>query len=797
MKLLVVLDYPTMISKKSGMALVGTEKKLMEGLLQGLPFTSVDFTFALKEKPEQKIPNPLELGTGRNYLTGFLKTNHYDRILAMGAIADLVLRPFLEVPDKIFSRRGLMWKSFLVGYQPLVVTTIPLFYCTGKEENADRFRWIVMDIQKLAYQDGPFVLSEYYSEKRHLTTILNPRKAIKWLKSFNPERASFDIETTGIDSTQNTLTAIGFAYYKGDQIFVTTLARAVLYEPEVIHALYDFLCNRCGPGRTQLIAHNSKFETKWMVSYFRQNGYEPKLLDWNMQDTILLNYVLDERKINSSPSPHGLKTLARERFDDPGYAIDFKDWDLKKQTNESWRELHEYLALDVVYTFFLWEQLVEEIKEENPEGINLHDNVLVPATLAFAYIELRGTRLAIDYMEHLIEVNEKEMKVQMQILVDQLKKRGASAKVIKEINPNSYVKVREILYDILKTKNHFKNATDKENLLRIVAIPGTTEDQKQVIQAVLKYRLLSKVVSTYLKGMIDLADVRGYVHTEFNVNGTSTGRLSSSKPNLQNIPTLMGKDIRRAFVPPLGYVHVSMDYSQMELRVAGYLSKDEVMYTAYLTGRDIHTEVAAAAFNTPYEEVTYEQRYAAKYIDFGVIYGRSAQSLVDSLELGEFNWTADQAQQFIDDFLGQFKGLETWIQNQHEIVAKQQFVGTPNGRRRRWPLILPGKLNSVKRQSVNSPIQGLASDFTVMAIIEIEKFLQHNSRAKIVNTVHDEINLWVREEDVEEVVPQILKIMETTFPLDDFDMPLGIDAEIGYNWGDLVEFDKWVEGVRK
>jgi DNA polymerase-1 len=489
--------------------------------------------------------------------------------------------------------------------------------------------------------------------------------------------------------------------------------------------------------------------------------------------------------------------LARERFDDPGYAIDFKTWVLEEQTVESWQQLHEYLALDVVYTFFLWEQLVGEIEDENPKGLELHDNVLIPATLAFSYIELRGTRLAIDYMEHLIEENEAGMAVQMQIIVDQLKKRGASAKVIKEINPNSYIKVRQILYDILKTRNHFKNATDKENLLRIVAIPGTTEDQKQVILAVLKYRLLSKVVSTYLRGMIDLSDDRGYVHTEFNVNGTSTGRLSSSKPNLQNIPTLMGKDIRRAFVPPRGFVHVSLDYSQMELRVAGYLSKDEVMYTAYLTGRDIHTEVAAAAFSTPYDEVTYEQRYAAKYIDFGVIYGRSAQSLVDSLELGEFNWTAEQAQEFIDDFLGQFKGLEAWIDTQHEVVAQQQFVETPNGRRRRWPLILPGKLNSVKRQSVNSPIQGLASDFTVMAIIEIEKFLQDNPRAKVVNTVHDEINLWVREEDVEVLVPQVLEIMRTTFPLDDFDMPLAVDAEIGYNWGDLVEFDKWVEGDRK
>jgi DNA polymerase-1 len=231
----------------------------------------------------------------------------------------------------------------------------------------------------------------------------------------------------------------------------------------------------------------------------------------------------------------------------------------------------------------------------------------------------------------------------------------------------------------------------------------------------------------------------------------------------------------------------------MELRVWGFLSKDPIIYEAYVRGRDIHIEVASAAFGVPYEEVTYEQRYAAKYIDFGVIYGRSADSLVNSLELGSYNWTQKQAQGFIDEFLGQFKVAKAWIDRQHRQVRTEQFVETPNGRRRRWPLLLDTMIGHAQRQAVNSPIQGFASDFTVTSIIALEREFFDDTRVKVVATVHDQIDLYVDEDHIEEIAARVYNIMTTSHPIEGFDMPLKVDVEIGNNWGDLFSQKQWLE----
>lgn len=251
--------------------------------------------------------------------------------------------------------------------------------------------------------------------------------------------------------------------------------------------------------------------------------------------------------------------------------------------------------------------------------------------------------------------------------------------------------------------------------------------------------------------------------------------------NLQNIPTLIGPMIRKAFIAPPGYVFVEADFSQAELRIAAWYSGDHFLTNAYREGRDIHRVVASQVFNVPEDEVTYDQRYIAKYIDFGILYGRQAESLA----LGELQCSIAEAQGYIDQFMGQFDGLRTWIEEQHQFVVREGYVQTPMGRRRRFPLLLDRNISEAQRQAVNTPIQSLASDMTLLSLIELHKTLDPDE-ARIVSTVHDSILLEVREDVIDRVGEYIVHTMKTV-PMRYLGDKVPFKADLGYgpSWGDI------------
>ena len=260
-------------------------------------------------------------------------------------------------------------------------------------------------------------------------------------------------------------------------------------------------------------------------------------------------------------------------------------------------------------------------------------------------------------------------------------------------------------------------------------------------------------------------------------------------PNLQNIPALMGPMIKRAFIAPEGWELWNCDFKQMELRVAAYFSRDENMIKAFRDGIDIHRWVASLMFHCTIDQVTSLQRYLAKYVDFGLLYGRSARGLLEGMEAVYILQTTGKAMttKEADDlqaaFFNGFPQLRGYIESQHQFVVKNQYVETPTGRRRRFPYIDRQTMGSVQRKSVNTPIQSLASDMTLNAIIKLTDYLDPRE-AYIVSSVHDSIMLQVREDCRERLKPRIYETMKTPV-IPEFDIPLDVDIEIGPNWAEV------------
>jgi DNA polymerase-1 len=307
------------------------------------------------------------------------------------------------------------------------------------------------------------------------------------------------------------------------------------------------------------------------------------------------------------------------------------------------------------------------------------------------------------------------------------------------------------------------------------------------------FRGRKKILGTYVDGLLALTDLTNSVHASFNLAGTSTGRLSCNDPALQTIPQMAGPAIRRAFVPPPGYVWMKADYSQLELRVAAYLSQDSNMIQAFIDERDIHSEVAAAMFQIDPNDVSKKQRYAAKFVDFGVLYGRGAFSIAYGRELRQYHWTEQMAQEFIDNYLNEFSRLRDWMAGQRRDVLSKQELSTPLGRIRRWPFIHQSTRGEAQRQALNFPIQSTASDITLNALIHLHsELLARELLTRIVITVHDEIDLVVKIEELPEVVDLVYNCMENRLPLD-INVPIKAEIEIGPNWADVspVQETQW------
>ncbi len=349
-----------------------------------------------------------------------------------------------------------------------------------------------------------------------------------------------------------------------------------------------------------------------------------------------------------------------------------------------------------------------------------------------------------------------------------------------KFNLSSPKQVGEILFDKLQLDSKAKK-TKKGQYVTSEEVLSKLRANNPVVDYILKYRAMKKLISTYLDALPLLINKHtGKIHTSFNQTVTATGRLSSSNPNLQNIPVRGddGKEIRKAFIPENGCEFFSADYSQIELRIMAHLSQDQHMIAAFKDDDDVHAATAAKIYHKPIEEVTKDERRKAKTANFGIIYGISAFGLAERL-----NIPRKEAKDLIDNYFKEYPRIKEFMDESIAVARERGYIETILHRRRYLPDINSG--NSVvrgyaERNAVNAPIQGSAADIIKIAMVRISKrFKEENLRSKMILQVHDELNFSVFPDEKEKVQNIVVSEMENAFSLS---VPLKADYGWGKNW---------------
>ena len=350
----------------------------------------------------------------------------------------------------------------------------------------------------------------------------------------------------------------------------------------------------------------------------------------------------------------------------------------------------------------------------------------------------------------------------------------------KEFNVNSPKQLGEVLFDTLKLPHAKKTKTGYSTNAEIL---DKLRPYHPIIQEILDYRQLTKLKSTYADGLLKVADEHGRVHTTFKQTGTATGRLSSTEPNLQNIPirTELGRELRRFFLPEKeDYVIIDADYSQIELRLLAHVSGDENMIRAFREGVDVHTSTAATVFGVPEEEVTSEMRKRAKAVNFGIMYGIGAFSLSDDIGV-----SVAEAQGFINRYLAGYPRIDAYLKEVIEKAYEQGYVTTVLGRRRYIPELSASNKMQQKfgeRVAMNSPIQGTAADVIKIAMVRVHRaLLERGLDARLILQVHDELLLEAHHSCAEEARRLLKEEMERAMACA---VPLDVDIHVGRTWFD-------------
>ena len=346
-------------------------------------------------------------------------------------------------------------------------------------------------------------------------------------------------------------------------------------------------------------------------------------------------------------------------------------------------------------------------------------------------------------------------------------------------NINSPKQVGELLFDKLQLDPKAKKSktgqysTSEEVLLAI-------KEKHPVVGLILEYRALSKLITTYISALPGYIAADGKIHTTYNQTVTATGRLSSSNPNLQNLPirSERGRFIREAVIPDDGCLFLSADYSQIELRLMAHFSQDEHLLAAFRNGQDIHAATAAKIFGIPLDQVTKDQRRQAKTANFGIIYGISAFGLSQQLDCSR-----TEAKQLIDDYFAAFPRVIEYIESQKELARQNGYAETLFGRKRYLPDIHSQNAtvrSFAERNAVNAPIQGTAADIIKIAMVSIHRrFKEENLQAQMIMQVHDELNFNVPAAEVDRVREIVVSEMQNAVQLS---VPLIAECGVGHNW---------------
>jgi len=505
------------------------------------------------------------------------------------------------------------------------------------------------------------------------------------------------------------------------------------------------------------------YDIKSDIYYLYEKGVEISL---PYEDMTIAEYIIDPSKSKYDIHKSAKEYLGRDVLDLEDLVGKGKKMKSLKDLDEN--ELGEYIGMYISLTDDLRNTLIQII--EDRDMLDLYFKVELPLIEVLASMEFEGFKVDKEYLGQLGEKFQAEL--------DELEKGIYDFAGVK-FNINSPKQLGEVLFEklnlpvIKKTKTGYSTSVEVLDKLK-----GSHE----IIDYILRYRSLKKLTTTYIDGLIKLIGEDGKIHSTFNQNITATGRISSTDPNLQNIPirTEEGRLIRRAFVAEENHYLLDGDYSQIELRVLAHLADDEVMIEAFKNDADIHTKTASEVFHVEMDEVTPLQRSNAKAVNFGIVYGISDYGLSKDLEISRA-----EAREYIDKYKATYPGIKKYMDDIVEDGKENGYVETIMHRRRYIPELSSKNFNIRgfgERVALNTPIQGSAADIIKIAMVRVfEKLRKGNYKSKLLLQVHDELIIEAPEEEKDEVVKLLKDTMEDAVKLN---LPLKVDINIGENWYD-------------
>ena len=584
------------------------------------------------------------------------------------------------------------------------------------------------------------------------------KKLIK--KASKAKTIAIDTETTGLDYMDADLVGISISYEPGQAAYIP-----ISHEDDSSPQLeMDYVLQELRPlledSNEKIIGQNIKFDKNILARY----GINISSIK---NDTMMMSYVLD-----ASATRHNLDALS-------SYYLNYKTSTFEDVAGKGVKqvtfdkvpiaEATHYAAEDADITLRLYEELVTRL--EAVESLKaLNQEIEIPLIEVLSEMEQNGAIL-----------NSKILNAQSKDLENRIKKLEKNAYDLagEEFNLGSTKQLREIFFDklgyrVIKKTPGGQPSTDEKVLAELA-------EEYELPKVLLEHRTLSKLKSTYtdkLPGQI--SNSTGKVHTSFHQAVTTTGRLSSSDPNLQNIPirTEDGRRIRQAFEPSEGHRFISADYSQIELRVMAHMSKDEGLLKAFQEGEDVHSKTASEVFNVDIEEVTTDLRRNAKAINFGLIYGISAFGLGKQLGI-----TRNLAAEYMAMYFEKYPGVKEYMESTKKLAGENGYIETLFGRRLYLRDI--NASNAMRRQAseraaINAPVQGTAADIMKIAMIKMHKLIKEtNIDAKLILQVHDELILDTPAKEIDQVIELVTESMMGAANLD---VPLEIDIGIGDNW---------------
>ncbi|MCK4518575.1 MAG: DNA polymerase I [Candidatus Omnitrophica bacterium] len=572
---------------------------------------------------------------------------------------------------------------------------------------------------------------------------------------------AFDFETTSSNPHEAELAGVSFSWKEGIAYYVPLIGldkgREGIVRDEALCSLKSIFENE----EIKKVGQNVKYESIILT----RHKINLKAIHF---DTMIASYVL-----NPSKSNHNLEDISLEYL---GHKmISYQDLTGRGKEAVALKEVAldkvcDYACEDSDVTFRLYKILKNKLKEKGL--LKLYEEIELPLIEVLAYIEICG--VSVDKKK--LEAMSGKLKKQLRKLVDDI---FCEAGV--EFNVNSPKQLQEILFNRLKLpvikKTKTGASTDAEVLKRLSL-------DHSLPAMILKYRELSKIKTTYVDSLPSLVNKRTKrIHTSYNQTVTQTGRLSSSGPNLQNIPirSKLGKEIRAAFMPVSeDFQFLSADYSQIELRVLAHLSGDDNLKRAFRDGLDVHTYTASLVFEAGMEEVTEEMRAVAKTVNFSIIYGISAFGLSR-----ELNIEIAKAKSFIDNYFKRYPGVKAYIDARIKEAEEEGYVTTLFSRRRYIPQIKSGdvtQVNFARRVAINTPVQGTASDLIKIAMINIYNELKKKGfLSRMIMQIHDELIFEIHKDETDKLKKMVKEKMEYVVELD---VPIKVDIKVGKSWAE-------------